>query len=172
MGAAVQKKPVEYPRSALCSDLAIDGQAIKNPYKKVIRNKLQQPRKLISVPKYNVQSRKFGVATKNRKKQNHGRSDRVGLNIVSKRRRAAEPAIEKEVASEKQKKHQDENTPLPCRGNTVPTKTVTIGRTSPGCYSSSQAPSRSLQPILKTKIFSQNTHGTTHQCWIQDSHLR
>ena len=40
------KKPVEYPRSALCSDLAIDGQAIKNPYKKVIRNKLPTAKKI------------------------------------------------------------------------------------------------------------------------------
>ena len=40
------KKPVEYPRSALCSDLAIDGQAIKNPYKKVIRKPLPTAKKI------------------------------------------------------------------------------------------------------------------------------
>jgi hypothetical protein len=37
-----QKKPIEYPRSALSSDLTIDGKEIKNPYKKVVAIKLRK----------------------------------------------------------------------------------------------------------------------------------
>ena len=103
---------------------------------------------------------------KSKKKQNYARSDRLGVKHCIEKAPSGsiknELPIEKEAVSEKQKKHQDEAKPLPGRENTVPNKTVSIGRASPGRYSSIRHVTKSTTHSKDTKAFSLKTHLVPH----------
>ena len=91
------KKPIEYPRSALSSDLTIDGKEIKNPYKKVVRNRLPTAKKINLGGRKKSKSSEEEDNNTSRKKRGNSNSFRQPIVERVEKKIGVEPFIEKSV---------------------------------------------------------------------------